>query len=336
MNKSNKPKSSNTLISMSKSYGKHNFIIPDLNTIKRAISYDLLSDKEKHLLLPLNNSYNEKENNSHTLLYESVNIPVKSEWLYEYKERGQTFKVYSGGIISSPSKRINKVYINILNNDDNLIDQEAIDIFSLFINAYYPCLVSELISKPITFEELGIKPRQSDYVQYNAGLTIEKLKSYIPKDGIFIIGLSSMDIYPREEWGFCYGLADVMSGSAVFSMRRHYDEVDSSNKNEISRRLEAIYNTAFTLIHEIGHLLGLKHCIYYNCIIRGLNSSRESYNKFYCPVCMRKLYWNLKLDIEKYWDGLLEMYLTLNKKYPGTVTSYINWLNQRIKLLDNK
>ena len=312
-----------------KYYGKHNFVLPTLDTIKRAMD-SKLNDKEKKLLIPLSDNIND----FHTLLYEPVKIPQKGEWLYEQKESGQTFKSYSGGMLSSPSRNINKVYINILNNKDSFIDQEVLDIFTLFINSYYPGLYCTIMKKHNSFEDLGIQPRENGYIQYNAGATIEKLKSFIPKDGIFIIGLTVMDIYPREEWNFCYGLADKMSGCGVFSIVRHYDESRSKYKDEKLIRLSAIYQTAYTLIHEIGHLLGLKHCTYYDCIIRGCNHSGEIFNKFYCPVCMCKLYWNLKFDIINYWNGLLALYEKLNQTYPGSVDNKIYWLIKRIKLLE--
>jgi Predicted Zn-dependent proteases len=62
------------------------------------------------------------------------------------------------------------------------------------------------------------------------------------------------------------------------------------------------------MVHEIGHMFGLKHCIYYNCIMNGSNHMKESSNKplEMCPVCLRKLYSNIKFNILTRYEKLLE------------------------------
>ena len=45
------------------------------------------------------------------------------------------------------------------------------------------------------------------------------------------------------------------------------------------------------MVHEIGHMFGIKHCIYYNCTMNGSNSYDESRRgtRYLCPLCLRKL-----------------------------------------------
>ena len=45
------------------------------------------------------------------------------------------------------------------------------------------------------------------------------------------------------------------------------------------------------MVHEIGHMFGIKHCIYYDCAMNGSNSYDESLgqSRYLCPVCLRKL-----------------------------------------------
>ncbi len=74
---------------------------------------------------------------------------------------------------------------------------------------------------------MGIPSRQNNpYFQYDAGYTLNKLSSKIPKDGLLIIGLTSVDIYPREEWNFVFGLANKELGCGIFSFRRYYDDLE--------------------------------------------------------------------------------------------------------------
>ncbi len=53
------------------------------------------------------------------------------------------------------------------------------------------------------------------------------------------------------------------------------------------------------MAHEIGHLFGIKHCIFNNCLMNGSNSLEEASSKsfHYCPVCLRKLHIALGFDM---------------------------------------
>ena len=48
----------------------------------------------------------------------------------------------------------------------------------------------------------------------------------------------------------------------------------------------------FRLIsHEMCHVLGLRHCIYYSCLMNGVNNDEEMDRTplHLCPICLRKL-----------------------------------------------
>jgi len=46
-----------------------------------------------------------------------------------------------------------------------------------------------------------------------------------------------------------------------------------------------------TMSHEISHMFGIRHCIYYECLMNGSNKIEEADVKpaWLCPVCLRKL-----------------------------------------------
>jgi archaemetzincin len=50
--------------------------------------------------------------------------------------------------------------------------------------------------------------------------------------------------------------------------------------------------------HELGHVLGIRHCIFYECVMEGANSLAEAdrHPLEPCPVDARKLRWNLGFD----------------------------------------
>jgi len=53
------------------------------------------------------------------------------------------------------------------------------------------------------------------------------------------------------------------------------------------------------LAHEIGHIFGIHHCIYHQCLMNGSNHLQESDAKpiYYCPIDLRKLHISLKFDV---------------------------------------
>ena len=64
------------------------------------------------------------------------------------------------------------------------------------------------------------------------------------------------------------------------------------------------------MVHEIGHMFGLKHCIYYECTMNGTNGSFESgrvKNKTLCPICLAKLKLNCKFDCRERFLKLIDV-----------------------------
>ena len=68
------------------------------------------------------------------------------------------------------------------------------------------------------------------------------------------------------------------------------------------------------MVHEIAHMFGLKHCIYYECTMNGSNGSFEyDYmpNRTLCPICLAKLVTNSKFDCRERYVKLAEAANTL-------------------------
>lgn len=64
-----------------------------------------------------------------------------------------------------------------------------------------------------------------------------------------------------------------------------------------------------TMVHEIAHMFGLKHCIHYECTMNGSNGAFESDvvpNRTLCPVCLAKLKLNVKFDCRERFVKMIE------------------------------
>jgi archaemetzincin len=88
----------------------------------------------------------------------------------------------------------------------------------------------------------------------------------------------------------------------VYSLIRYTRNQDG--ESTLLRRALKVLN------HEIGHILGLAHCIFYQCTMNGSNSLWESDRRpiHLCPVCREKLEWNLGCDRLTRYRGLRDFY----------------------------
>lgn len=77
-------------------------------------------------------------------------------------------------------------------------------------------------------------------------------------------------------------------------------------------------------------MFGVRHCIYYKCLMNGSNHLEESQKKpsYLCVVCLRKMQSNIKFDI-------LERYIQLRQFYEeqkdARVEKALGFLNAAIK-----
>jgi archaemetzincin len=238
-------------VNIPKTYGPNKFQITPLEGKIKAMSLDPSKDS-KDLIKALTENI---EN-----FHKEIAIPRSSDWLWEHVEKGLSYKVYITGINTSPSKSHNVIYIQNLDNnmEESFLTDRMLEHMRILLELYYPPMKAKLNPDNSSLETLKIDNRNNYYLQYHAGQAIEKVTKLIPKDGLIIIGLTSYDIYPREEWNFVFGLADKMSGCGIFSFKRYYEELKSQYEGE-ELQLQVTKLAGKVMLHEVGHLFGLPH-----------------------------------------------------------------------------
>lgn len=91
----------------------------------------------------------------------------------------------------------------------------------------------------------------------------------LPKDGVCIIGVTLVDLYPQDEWNFVFGIGSLMYGTGVFSFARYLQAEDNVLSNNLVDESTLLYRACKIMAHEISHMFGIRHCIFFKCLMNG-------------------------------------------------------------------
>ena len=83
------------------------------------------------------------------------------------------------------------------------------------------------------------------------------------------------------------------------------------------------------LVHEIAHLLGIDHCIYYECCMNGSGHLDEDFRQpmFLCPVDLRKLAHLCGFDVVSRYEGLRGFFDALKLR------DEVAWIDERLSFI---
>lgn len=223
--------------------------------------------------------------------------PVYGDWLFSRKEKGQTFEQYFNSKHIVPTKEANIIYIRPIGNF-NALQKKQIQLTNEYLEIYFQLKTKTL--EPISNDVVPNSARRmiaEGHEQLLAGYLLNDiLKKEKPLNRIALMGLSELDLYPKPEWNYVFGLASYRDKIGVSSIYRLQDgKLTSENFNLCLSRLLKISS------HEIGHMFGLYHCTNADCVMNGTNSMEETdrHSIRLCSVCQRKLNSCIPYDNEK-------------------------------------
>ncbi|WP_423792020.1 archaemetzincin family Zn-dependent metalloprotease [Methanocaldococcus indicus] len=168
-----------------------------------------------------------------------------------------------------------KIYIQPIGK----VNKEILDFLSTNLEKLFGDV--ELL-EPIKILDIAYNPLRNQYCS-----TI--LLKYLPifKDGI-TLGITEEDLYANN-LNFVFGEAELLGKRAIISLKRLNPEFYGMQRNDFLYKIRALKEA----VHEIGHVLGLKHCKNRRCVMSFSNSILDVDYKdiFFCRDCLNKLRW---------------------------------------------
>ena len=214
-----------------------------------------------------------------------IAAPQPGDWLAEHDEPGQTYDAFVASRSNRPGaggRRTN--YIVPLGDLGPAAPPLAV--LADFTRAHFQLPVRVLPA--IAADDVRAQTRRHDgRMQMLATDVLEHLRSILPADAYCLVGLTAVDLYPEPSWSFVFGMASFRERVGVYSIARYHPPSGGRDAASWvrSRALKV-------MAHEIGHMFGMEHCTFYECVMNGSNHLAETDRRpmNLCPVCLRKLF----------------------------------------------
>ena len=260
--------------------------------------------------------------------------PKPLDWRSFYKEMPQTLERYKIATRVRPTAERRVIVLQPLGEMD-AEQRNILEAMREYAGIFFQTPVR--IEKPLALElpegERGLirmlpsGNRHGIYDRQYNGETIMSaiLEKHLPADAIVSLGITMSDLYSGD-MNFVFGVGSFDKRVGVYSLCRYFPEFWGIRRSP-GDEVIALRRACKVLNHETGHMFGLTHCVFYYCSMNGSNSLEETDSApiHFCPLCHRKLLWNIGFDPVKRFTQLEEFYRE------HEMTQEADWMSARIR-----
>jgi len=261
--------------------------------------------------------------------FDPIPEPGPGDWLGVARERGQTFERFARAVPGPGQEGQQQIYLRPV-GDFMPGHSQVVDQLQRFGTRFF---ASDLrLLGPLLVEDNGITTRQNrftDVVQLNTRDILAALARDVAPDARCVLGITDYDLYPHDTWSFVFGEALLGDRVGVFSIAR-YDPAFYGKPPGDPTLL--VRRSCKVLAHETCHMLGMPHCVFFNCLMNGSNHLAESDRRppHLCPVDLRKLQWALGFDVVDRYRALRAFWRDAGADDEAA------WLERRIDFIEGR
>ena len=228
--------------------------------------------------------------------FEPMGKPEPGDWLAEHPEKPQSFAAFLNADTNVPAGERRIIYLLPLGEFP--ADAPPLAALSQITHAFFQVEVRMLPA--VKIKDVAAKTRIHEYTKKRQLLAPDVLTwmtKRLPEDAFGMMAITMEDLYPEPSWNFVFGMASLRERVGVQSFARQdpafFGEARGADWKQIALR-----RATWTLVHEIGHMFGLTHCTYWECVQAGSNNQQEADRRplHLCPVDLRKLHSAIEFD----------------------------------------
>jgi archaemetzincin len=253
--------------------------------------------------------------------------PGSSDWLANHREDGQTFEQFARGTANRPDQTRSKLYLQPLGVFDPAHSPDLKQV-QAFAEHFFQLDVQVLPQVELAGLPIKSRVRDSGLRQLLSTDVLRWCEGRLPPDAYCLLAVTMEDLYPDERWNFVFGQASLNKRVGVYSFARYVPGFygDSAGDDDASLILR---RSCKVLAHETGHMFGIKHCIYFHCLMNGSNHLGESdqHPLHLCPVCLRKLQSSVGFEVAQRYQVLQEF------SQQAGWDDEADWLRRRLAVL---